>query len=191
MSGRKYDNDKAPVGRGFLGYFRRAVEVVANVSKFGKEKYETEYEEKNWMQVDGARLRYRDAAARHLALDAGGEYADPESGLPHVAHAAWCMLASLELDKIDEHGTELSLQSILESIADAELPDCDAVPADRRLEVGDRVRRIKLGSYTAMSVDETGTISTVDNNDSTAFVHVDQLGMPTWVCLDDLEYIPQ
>lgn len=109
MSGRKYDQDKPPVGRGFLGYFRRAIEVVALVSKFGKEKYDTEYEEKNWTQVEGARLRYRDAAARHLALDAGGEYLDPESGKPHLAHAAWCMLAALELDLCEEEEAQAKI----------------------------------------------------------------------------------
>jgi hypothetical protein len=34
---------------------------------------------------------------RHLLAQAAGEINDPESGLPHAAHAAWNALAVLEL----------------------------------------------------------------------------------------------
>ena len=36
---------------------------------------------------------------RHQQAHLRGEALDPESGLPHMAHAAWCALAVLELDR--------------------------------------------------------------------------------------------
>ena len=44
----------------------------------------------NWKGV--AVERYEDAAVRHLAAHMEGERDDPESGLSHLAHAAFCVL---------------------------------------------------------------------------------------------------
>lgn len=95
--GKKYDGAKAPIGRGFLAYFPQAIQLVAEVSKFGATKYDVPYEEKNWRFVDQGELRYRDAAARHLLAELGGDSVDDESGLLHMAHAAWDLLAAIEL----------------------------------------------------------------------------------------------
>ncbi len=44
------------------------------------------YEDNNWMR--GAEYgRYYGAAMRHLAAWSGGQDTDPDSGLPHLAHA--------------------------------------------------------------------------------------------------------
>jgi hypothetical protein len=96
-SGKKYDAGKAPLAQGCLGYFRKALEAVATVSAYGAKKYKVAYSEQNWRAVDQARGRYLDAMVRHAAAHAAGETDDPESGLPHLAHAAWNALALLEL----------------------------------------------------------------------------------------------
>lgn len=96
MSGRKYDSGKPPLFRGLLAYFPDALEAVADVSMYGKEKYDTEYEERNWTLVENALARYQDAALRHLSRQSYRAW-DSESGRLHLAHAAWSVLAALQL----------------------------------------------------------------------------------------------
>lgn len=52
----------------------------------------------NWKTVPDARRRYYDAAIRHLTAWWDGERNDPESNLPHLAHAACCIIFLLWLD---------------------------------------------------------------------------------------------
>ena len=52
----------------------------------------------NWVKVPDARTRYFDAAQRHLWAWWGGERLDPDSGLPHLAHAGCCVLFLLHFD---------------------------------------------------------------------------------------------
>ena len=89
----KYDGGKAPVFRGAVSYFPRAIEAVAAVSQFGATKYAW----KGWEGVDDGFNRYSDAMVRHLTYEGKGETLDPDSGLLHAAHAAWNALARLEL----------------------------------------------------------------------------------------------
>lgn len=91
---QKHDAGKAPMWRGLMCYFPRALRWVARVSQFGNDKY---HEWGGWTKVEDAQRRYADALGRHLAHYAAGETLDPESGLPHLAHAAWNALAILEL----------------------------------------------------------------------------------------------
>ena len=73
-----------------LGGFRCAIKEVVAVGTMGAEKYS----DNGWLEVPNAQQRYLDAAFRHLlALDVR----DAESDLPHLAHAAWNILAVLEL----------------------------------------------------------------------------------------------
>ena len=65
-----------------------SLEPVAKVLEFGAEKYSVD----NWQHVPNGPERYTDAALRHLHAHADGEWLDPESGLPHVAHAVCCLL---------------------------------------------------------------------------------------------------
>src|ERR1700688_2649057 len=62
----KFDVGKAPIARGFLNYFPRAIEAVATVSQAGYEKYK---KWAGWRDVEDAEVRYRDALARHLLSD--------------------------------------------------------------------------------------------------------------------------
>lgn len=89
----KYDGGKAPVFRGAIDYFPRAISAVAEVSAFGASKYAW----KGWEGVDDGVNRYSDAMVRHLVYQAEGEILDPDSGLLHAAHTAWNALARLEL----------------------------------------------------------------------------------------------
>lgn len=91
--GIKYDGGKSAVFRGCLAYFPRAMEAVAAVSQFGASKYAWN----GWRGVDDRLNRYSDAMVRHLTSEAKGENLDPDSGLPHRAHAAWNALATLEI----------------------------------------------------------------------------------------------
>jgi hypothetical protein len=89
----KYDGGKAPIFRGAISYFPRAIEAVAAVSNFGATKYAW----KGWESVDNGYDRYSDALVRHLAHEGKGEVLDPDSGFLHAAHTAWNALARLEL----------------------------------------------------------------------------------------------
>lgn len=89
--GVKYDAGKPRVGL-MIGDFSMALNEVAKVATFGAEKYTPS----GWVSVENAKERYTDALYRHL-LASVTEHADAESGLSHVAHAAWNALALLEL----------------------------------------------------------------------------------------------
>jgi len=89
----KYDQGKAPVYRGAIGYFPRAIEELSRVSEFGARKYAWA----GWRHVPDGLNRYTDALARHLLKEASGEVCDADSELLHAAHVAWNSLARLEL----------------------------------------------------------------------------------------------
>lgn len=88
--GRKDDQGKRRYGlipHGALG-------ALADVLTFGAKKYAPE----NWRKVANWRERYYDATIRHLEAWRAGEYLDPETGLPHLAHALACLVFLYELD---------------------------------------------------------------------------------------------
>lgn len=84
MNGTKYDDGKA---RWDLVPWRSLIEIV-KVLTHGAEKYDPN----NWMHVPNARDRYFAASQRHLIAWQQGETTDPDSGLPHLAHAGCCIL---------------------------------------------------------------------------------------------------
>jgi hypothetical protein len=61
---------------------------IVNVLTFGAEKYGPH----QWQKVENAKDRYFAAMMRHLTAWWEGERADPESGMPHLAHAGCCLL---------------------------------------------------------------------------------------------------
>lgn len=73
--------------------FALALLAVAKVATFGARKYTPD----GWASVEDAEQRYTDALYRHLNAHHRSELLDPDSGLPHLAHAAWNALAVLEL----------------------------------------------------------------------------------------------
>jgi hypothetical protein len=70
----------------------RALEEVGIVLTLGARKYAPN----NWRKVPGWRRRYLAAALRHLFAWMRGEPRDPETGCPHLAHAACCILFMVE-----------------------------------------------------------------------------------------------
>ena len=70
--------------------FRKALLAISEVGTFGAAKYT----DNGWKSVPDGRKRYEDALYRHLLA----EGVDEQSGLPHLAHAAWNLLAMLELE---------------------------------------------------------------------------------------------
>lgn len=71
-----------------------ALEDVARVLTFGAQKYAAH----NWCR-GMAWGRLIGAALRHIFAFARGEDTDAESGLPHLAHAACCILFLLAYSK--------------------------------------------------------------------------------------------
>lgn len=91
--GAKADDGKAPITRGLLGYFPRAILAVAAVSKRGAEKYSW----RGWESVPDGTNRYLDALGRHLVYREIEGEKDKDTGLDHLAQVAWNSLAALEL----------------------------------------------------------------------------------------------
>jgi len=71
------------------------LEDVIRVLEFGAKKYSRD----NWRKVDNADTRYLAAAFRHLVAHNSGDVNDPESGLPHLAHAGCCILFMLAKER--------------------------------------------------------------------------------------------
>ena len=90
--GVKHDQGKV-MGQ-LLGDFSRALLGVAEVGTFGANKYTRG----GWLSVPEGEQRYYDALWRHL-LQANQTDKDEESGLTHLEHAAWNILALIELKK--------------------------------------------------------------------------------------------
>jgi len=82
--GRKFDGEKT---RWNLIPWEQ-LEYVAEVLTLGAEKYEDD----NWKRVPMAGPRYFAAAFRHIIATTKGEWVDPETGKPHLAHAICCLL---------------------------------------------------------------------------------------------------
>ncbi|MCM1324115.1 MAG: DUF5664 domain-containing protein [Acetobacter sp.] len=92
-TGKKYDTGK-PMPGTLIRVFPNALMEVGKCIEFGTHKYP---DPSNWKKVDGAKTRYVDSLMRHLLKHFMGIYQDEETGLPHLAHAAWNALAILEL----------------------------------------------------------------------------------------------
>ena len=88
--GKKYDKGKE---RWDLVPYD-ALEEVVKVYTLGAEKYG----ERNW-EKGISYTRIFAAVMRHIVAWWNGEDADSESGLSHLAHAAWGMLALLYYEK--------------------------------------------------------------------------------------------
>lgn len=79
-----------------------ALGVVVAVLGFGARKYAPN----QWQDVPDATTRYADAALRHLTAWLSGEQLDPESKLPHLAHAVCCLLFLIWFDNKEDANHE-------------------------------------------------------------------------------------
>lgn len=90
--GKKYDSGKSMVGTTFRIFANSLLGIGACV-EFGTHKYP---KSDNWKLVDDGINRYTNSLLRHLAKHFSGQERDPETGLPHLFHAGWNMLAIIE-----------------------------------------------------------------------------------------------
>lgn len=91
--GAKMDAGKAPVMRGVLQYFPRAIRLVSLVSLVGANKYAWA----GWEKVPDGVNRYSDALGRHLLDESTEGLIDQQTKQLHAAQIAWNALARLEL----------------------------------------------------------------------------------------------
>ena len=92
VKGVKDDSGKNRVSL-VIGGFALAILEVSKVGTFGANKYT----DNGWQTVPNGIARYEDALLRHFMAYKDGEFFDPESKLPHLAHCAWNALAVLSL----------------------------------------------------------------------------------------------
>lgn len=67
---------------------------IVEVLTYGAQKYSPD----NWQRVPDPQNRYFAAVMRHLHAYRLGDALDSESGLPHLAHAACCVLFMMHFD---------------------------------------------------------------------------------------------
>lgn len=93
VPGAKDDSDKVDTTL-ITHDMPRALLEIAKVGMFGMSKG---YPRGGWIEVSDGVRRYTAAQLRHDLKPSMGEELDPESHLPHLAHAAWNAMAKLEL----------------------------------------------------------------------------------------------
>ena len=71
------------------------IREVVKVLMWGEKNYDRD----NWQLVVDARLRYYNAAMRHITEWFGGKKNDSDTKLHHLAHAVCCLLFLIWLDK--------------------------------------------------------------------------------------------
>lgn len=98
--GAKLDAGKTLAG--VLLDFGNALERVARVGTFGAEKYTRG----GWQSVTNGAQRYEDALMRHLLELRNLNGCDLQTGMPHLWHAAWNILAIIELQERSNAGAD-------------------------------------------------------------------------------------
>ena len=93
VNGKKDDSGKA---KWDLVPFAQLGHIV-NVLTFGAKKYSDD----DWKRVTNPHGRFFSSAVRHIVSWRSGEIVDAESGLPHLAHAACCLLFLMWFDDSD------------------------------------------------------------------------------------------
>lgn len=96
--GKKFDQGKMRPSLLLEGMPNGLLSVM-EVLEFGAKKYGPH----NWLQVEGAMDRYKEALERHVINPEGILGRDPESGLYHVAHIACNALFLLQLLHLEQH----------------------------------------------------------------------------------------
>lgn len=96
---------------------QRALRIVQATTDYGAIKYEAH----SWRGVPNGKERYLEAAERHrqerLLAQVDAKFSclgnlDAESGLPHIAHEIFCLLAIMELELQERE--DLNLEDICE-----------------------------------------------------------------------------
>lgn len=93
-NGQKFNESKLPMDVVLFRQFPKAIQAVAKCSLNGHNKYkETDQDWLNFKRVEGGSQTYADAALRH-SFDKGSFN---DSGLPHIFHKLWNVMAEVEL----------------------------------------------------------------------------------------------
>ena len=94
MKGKKYDTGKP------MWYLipKRTVGTIVGVLTAGA----TKYGDDNWKKVESPRDRYYSALMRHVDSWRDGCLLDHETKLPHLAHAACCILFLMWFDNNED-----------------------------------------------------------------------------------------
>lgn len=93
--GVKHNQGKLPIDTVLTKQFPKAVEALVKCSMYGHEKYkDTDEDWLNFKRVEGGSQTYADAAARH---NQNKSEKDEESGLYHLYHKLWNVMAEVEL----------------------------------------------------------------------------------------------
>lgn len=139
MSGIKHDQNKAPLD--LLPY--ESLEEVAKVLAFGAKKYSRG----NWAKgINYSRLI--SAAQRHLGQFNSGEDVDDESQLPHLAHAACCILFLLYMHKKRPDMDDRWVKELLQTSSHTKEHKSEAL-TEVSLKIGRRYKR-RDGSCTTI-----------------------------------------
>ncbi len=100
FKGVKNDDDKLPLGIVIQKQFPNALNAVAKCSQYGNSKYkETDKDWLNYQRVDDWYNRYSNAAMRHFITQGN----DEESGLSHIYHCLWNMMALVEKIELNKN----------------------------------------------------------------------------------------
>lgn len=109
---------------GCLGYMDPiGLEALGQVAGFGASKYKPF----GFMKGGMKDADMYNAAMRHMQAYWRGEYIDPESGKPHLAHAAWHMLHLIALEE----------RGLVETVRPWMKEGKDATDADNAEETGE------------------------------------------------------
>lgn len=90
----KFDRKQSKGKTIWLDMQWKALKAIAEVFTYALKKYGNVNTWRN--RNETSEQRYFDALMRHLIAHRNGEIFDPESRLPHLAHAAWNILTLLE-----------------------------------------------------------------------------------------------
>lgn len=89
---RRYNKGKLELSR--MRDFGVATRGIVKVMMQGAVKYA----DGNWKLGGKKDQEYLDSHDRHLQAFHEGQYYDPDSGTPHLAHAIWNLMALMELN---------------------------------------------------------------------------------------------
>ena len=124
MSDQKFKADAGKAAPDLLEMgFPRALRLVQATLEYGAKKYEAH----GWRTVPDAMKRYNRAGRRHrqerdLIADPSQDFyavlegCDHESGLPHIAHEVFNLLAMIELDFQDHPEPDKLLADLLSAM---------------------------------------------------------------------------
>lgn len=94
---------KPPLFEGLLLYFPRALQEVAKVSAYGKNKHGFEYRDRGFLRPEYTEDMYSNASIRHVVDHVlEGPINEEDGGQRHRAQAVWDLLAALEKELMRE-----------------------------------------------------------------------------------------